>query len=308
VESVFIPAGVSGNFTITVRAANIAGDGVPGNADTTDQDFALVIYNGHAGVGASPTIGVSPASMSFSATVGGANPASQSLSITNTGGGTLNWTAASNQPWLSVSPASATAPSTASISVSIAALAVGTFNGAITVSAAGATNTPVSVPVTLTVNAAGGAELIVNGGFEGSSTPWTLSGQATRSTGAFPHSGTGYLIEGVANSSTSTAFQQITIPAATSPSLNFWLNVTSNETTTTTVFDRLFIEVRSTSGTLLATLATFSNLNEGTAGVYVLRGPFSLGGFAGQTVRIQFRATMDSSLTTNFRIDDVSAK
>jgi hypothetical protein len=46
VESVFLPAGTSGNFTVTVRARNIAGDGVPGNSDTTDQDFALVIYNG----------------------------------------------------------------------------------------------------------------------------------------------------------------------------------------------------------------------------------------------------------------------
>ncbi len=46
VESVFLPPGVSGNFTITVRATNLAGDGVPGNNNTTDQDFALVIYNG----------------------------------------------------------------------------------------------------------------------------------------------------------------------------------------------------------------------------------------------------------------------
>jgi hypothetical protein len=44
-ESVFLPAGTTGNFSITVRASNIAGDGVPGNADTTDQDFALLIYN-----------------------------------------------------------------------------------------------------------------------------------------------------------------------------------------------------------------------------------------------------------------------
>ena len=45
VESVFLPAGVSGPFTVTVAGTNIAGDGVPGNAITTDQDFALVIYN-----------------------------------------------------------------------------------------------------------------------------------------------------------------------------------------------------------------------------------------------------------------------
>jgi hypothetical protein len=46
VENVFISAGVSGNFTVRVRAANLPGDGVPGNADLTDQDFALIIYNG----------------------------------------------------------------------------------------------------------------------------------------------------------------------------------------------------------------------------------------------------------------------
>lgn len=306
-ESVFLPAGTSGNFTVTVKATNIAGDGVPGNADTTDQDFALVVYNGTATT-AGPTIGVSPASLSFTATVGGANPANQSLSITNTGGGTLNWTASSNATWLSVSPTSGTAPSTATVSVNITGLAVGTYNGAITISATGASNTPLNVPVTLTVNAAGGNELIVNGGFEGSSTPWVLSGNAVRSTGAFPHTGTGYLIVASANSQTGTAFQQITIPAGTSPNLNFWLNITTSETTTTTVFDRLFIEVRSTSGTLLATLTTFSNLNSGTAGVYVLRGPFSVSAFAGQTVRIQFRATEDISLPTSFRVDDVSVQ
>jgi len=46
VESVFLPAGQSGMFTVRVIANNIAGDGVPGNDDPTDQDFALVIYNG----------------------------------------------------------------------------------------------------------------------------------------------------------------------------------------------------------------------------------------------------------------------
>jgi hypothetical protein len=50
VESIIIPAdsipvGYQGNFTITVRAANIASDGVPANGDDLDQDFALVVYN-----------------------------------------------------------------------------------------------------------------------------------------------------------------------------------------------------------------------------------------------------------------------
>jgi Subtilase family/Viral BACON domain len=308
-ESVFLPAGTSGNFTITVRAANIAGDGVPGNADTTDQDFALVIYNGASAPPTQPTIGVSPASLSFTATAGGGNPANQTINITNTGAGTLDWTASDDAPWLTVSPASGVAPSTLTASVDITGLAAGTFNGTITISATGATNSPVSVPVTLTVNGAGGTELIVNGGLEGSAAPWTLTGGAVRSTGGNQHSGTGYLILGGVNNASQSAFQQITIPSGSSPSLNFWLNVTSTETTTTTQFDRFFVEVRSASGALLATLATFSNLNKVAApNAYTLRGAFNLSSFAGQTVRIQFRATTDVSLITSFRVDDVSVK
>ena len=40
VETIVLPAG-TGPVLIRVRAANIAGDGVPGNGDATDQDFAL---------------------------------------------------------------------------------------------------------------------------------------------------------------------------------------------------------------------------------------------------------------------------
>jgi hypothetical protein len=74
-EFVFLPAGTTGSFTVTVTATNIAGDGVPGNADTTDQDFALVIYNGTT---CQPLIGgVSPPSI--------APPLSSPVTLTVTG-------------------------------------------------------------------------------------------------------------------------------------------------------------------------------------------------------------------------------
>ena len=44
-ESVFLPAGLAGNFSVIVTAANINSDGVPNDADLLDQDFALVVYN-----------------------------------------------------------------------------------------------------------------------------------------------------------------------------------------------------------------------------------------------------------------------
>jgi hypothetical protein len=46
VEAVFLPAGFTGPFIARVIAANIPGDGVPGNEDATDQDFAIAVYNG----------------------------------------------------------------------------------------------------------------------------------------------------------------------------------------------------------------------------------------------------------------------
>ncbi len=49
IEQVFVPAGTGDSFTVRVIASDIAGDGVPGNNDLTDQDFALVIANDIAG-------------------------------------------------------------------------------------------------------------------------------------------------------------------------------------------------------------------------------------------------------------------
>lgn len=46
VESVWLPEGTSGEFSVRVVGANIPGDGVPNNGTFPDQDFALVIYNG----------------------------------------------------------------------------------------------------------------------------------------------------------------------------------------------------------------------------------------------------------------------
>jgi hypothetical protein len=54
VESVFLPAGVSGRFTVTVTAANINSVGVPNGANALNQDFALVVYNAGAAATVAP--------------------------------------------------------------------------------------------------------------------------------------------------------------------------------------------------------------------------------------------------------------
>ena len=69
----------------------------------------------------------------------------------------------------------------------------------------------------------------------------------------------------------------------------------------------MYVEVRSTTGTLLQTVATYSNKDKTTAGNYSQKS-FSLAAYKGQTIRLQFRCTTDFSITTTFRVDDVSLK
>ncbi|HEV7892864.1 MAG TPA: M36 family metallopeptidase [Pyrinomonadaceae bacterium] len=248
-----------------------------------------------ADCGGTCSFSISPTSASVAAAGG-----SGTVGVTTTAGCT--WSAISNATFITVTGGSSGTGS-GTVSYSVAAnTATTSRTGTITI--AGQTFT-----VTQAGTGGGGCtNQLVNSGFETGTTPWVASGQITFSTGAFPHTGTHYVIVNGVNSSTGTIYQTVTVPTSGCSNLSFWLNITTTEAAGASVFDRLFIEVRNTSGTLLATLATFSNQNSGTAGVYVLRGPYNLNAFAGQTVRIQFRGTNDITLPTNFRIDDVSVQ
>jgi hypothetical protein len=70
---------------------------------------------------------------------------STSFSINNIGSGTLNWTAASNVTWMTVSPSNGTNSGTVTLTDSLNTR--GYRVGTITVSAAGATNTPQTIEV-----------------------------------------------------------------------------------------------------------------------------------------------------------------
>ena len=88
--------------------------------------------------------------------MGGASPAAKTVSVTNGGSGTLDVTASDDATWLTVTPASATAPATLTVTPSITGLAAGTYTATVTVTAttAGATGSPKTVAVTLTVSPA----------------------------------------------------------------------------------------------------------------------------------------------------------
>jgi hypothetical protein len=92
--------------------------------------------------------------LTFTGAEGGPKPAAQTLSITNTGGGTLNWTAGETAAWLSLNPTSGTTTTETdaiTVSVDTTGLTANTYTASITFTDPGATNPTQQVPVTLTV-------------------------------------------------------------------------------------------------------------------------------------------------------------
>ncbi|MEW2251234.1 hydrolase [Streptomyces sp. NPDC058733] len=150
------------------------------------------------------------------------------------------------------------------------------------------------------------AQLLANPGFESGATAWTASsGVISNDTGEAARTGSYKAwLNGYGAAHTDTLAQSVTIPAGcTSATLSFYLHVDTAETTTTTAYDTLKAQVLDSSGTLLSTLATYSNLN--AASGWTQRS-FSLAGYAGQTVTIKFTGTEGSTLETSFVIDDTA--
>jgi len=96
-----------------------------------------------------PVMGESPTSFSFAATQGGDNPEPQTLSIANTGGGTLIWTVSDNATWLTPSQTAGSGNATVTLNAATGGLAAGSYSAAVTIHATGASS--VTVPVTLMV-------------------------------------------------------------------------------------------------------------------------------------------------------------
>jgi uncharacterized membrane protein len=158
------------------------------------------------------TIGFSPASLAFSGTVGGTNPAAQPIAITNTGGGTLSWTLNDNATWLqlnTVSGTTMTETDTISASVTTSGLGAGTYNGIITVTASGASNSPRQIPVSLTLSTtvAGTANLTWDANTDSDLAGYkvyqgTSSGTYAASVSTIPKGTTSYTVAGLQTGTT----------------------------------------------------------------------------------------------------------
>jgi len=153
--------------TLPLRLLKMVGSPTPDSLCFRSLGLGLMILclpgcgpGGNAGDGlaiANPGISLSPTSSTFTVTQGDTTPVAHTVTISNSGNGTLGWGVSTTAPWLSLSPnsgtASSTDPGSLTATVNSAGLAAGTYSTTITVSGSGATNTPESLPVTLTISA-----------------------------------------------------------------------------------------------------------------------------------------------------------
>ena len=97
-------------------------------------------------------LSASPASLFFAQTAGAASNATQNLALAlsdTTKSGTF--AAAVSNPWITLSAATGTVPATLRIATSAAGMSAGTYTGAVVITVAGASNSPASIPVVMSV-------------------------------------------------------------------------------------------------------------------------------------------------------------
>ncbi|MBO0867833.1 MAG: PKD domain-containing protein [Micromonosporaceae bacterium] len=166
---------------------------------------------------------------------------------------------------------------------------------------------PQSNEASATPGGCASAQLLGNPGFEtGSAAPWSAtSGVINNRSNESPRTGSWYAwMDGYGTTHTDTLSQSVTLPTGCSSyQLSFWLHIDTAETTTSTAYDTLKVQLLNSSGTVLATLATYSNLNHASG---YSQHTFNLASYAGQKVTLKFTGAEDFTLQTSFVLDDTA--
>jgi len=162
----------------------------------------------------------------------------------------------------------------------------------------------------LPAQCSGSSQLLANPSFEsGNDGTWTASPSVIDQRGLFrllPRTGTWNAVllgygDGVPH--VADLYQTVTIPVdICSARLSVWMKINTSEVTATPA-DTLTLTVRSATGTVLKTLATYSNLD--AIGGYLERS-FDLTAYRGSTVQVHFRGNENASNASTFVIDDVT--
>jgi subtilase family serine protease len=287
--------------------------GANGSCSTAYLCTAGVGYDGPTGWGTPDGVTAFSSSSTTGNTVTVTNPGSQtgtvgtavSLQIKATdsaSGQTLTYSATGLPAGLSISSTTGLISGTPTTAGS----------SSVTVTAKDTTGATGSVSFTWTISAATGCtaqQLLGNPGFQtGSLSPWTATSgvlaNVDEGVPSYPSSDP-YLawLDGYGEAHTDTLAQTVTIPATCkNATLSFWLYINSNDPTGK-AYDTFTIQVLNSSGTVLATLGTLSNENEGSG--YVEHS-YSVAPYIGQKITIKFtgKETLGGGYDTNFFEDD----
>ncbi len=159
-------------------------------------------------------------------------------------------------------------------------------------------------------------ELLQNPGFESGDTVWnttTNAGTVIRMQGGglpwAPHAGAWASILGGANDAVQTMSQQFTVPAsATALRFRSYECFVTEETAVVTEWDTLDIELQTTGGTTLESLAHLSNLDAGTTCAWTVSERTATASYAGQTIQLNFAVVTDFSNISTFGFDTLAVE
>ncbi|HMO49854.1 MAG TPA: S8 family serine peptidase [Kiritimatiellia bacterium] len=130
-----------GAYTITLDVTDHAGK-------TTSTSTNITVYNATG-------MAVAPGTLTFDWRIADPPPAAQTLTVSNTLVGVLRYTISANASWLNITPATGTVGVVAgglhTVSIVTNGLQQGVSNAFITVTSADATNSPMVIPVSLTI-------------------------------------------------------------------------------------------------------------------------------------------------------------
>jgi hypothetical protein len=313
-----LPSGVTASFgtnpttgtsVVTFTASSTATTGtssvtITGTSGTLSHTTSISLT---VNATATPNFSLSASPSSLSVTQGSSG--NSTITVTPSGGFTGSVTLSNSALPSGVTAAFGTNPTTSTSVLTFTASSTAT-TGTSTITITGVSGTlSHTTTISLTINPSGGGttNLIVNGGFEtGAASPWTLTAGVLNNSASEPaHIGSwDAWLDGYGTSHTDSATQTVTIPStAITANLVFWLHIDTAETTTNTAFDVLTVQVLNSANTVIGTLGSFSNLNK-AAGYQ--QHTFSVLSFKGQTVKIRFIGTEDTSLQTSFVLDDIA--
>ncbi|GAA1995417.1 phospholipase D-like domain-containing protein [Catenulispora subtropica] len=225
------------------------------------------------------------------------------IQATDTAGGTLSYAAAGLPAGLSINASSGLISGTPTTATT----------ATVTVTATDSTGpsgtTSFTWAITSGSTSCANANLLGDPGFENGTdaAPWTASAGVISNSSSEPaHTGSWDAWLGGTDSSTATLSQTVGLPSGcTTYTFSFWMHVDTAETSTTTAYDTLKVQVLNSAGTVLGTLYTYSNKNANTG---YSQHNLSLASYAGQTVTLKLTATNDYEYPTSFVVDDTVVK